>query len=119
MGNIVGMQVREGQRYVVAEVDLGVKGERGGGSFQEGGEVSVHQLHEDGEAVGSVHVGPEVLHDMRMLHGDKPLALLLQRADVGLGHHQKGVQYFGGAQEVITLSLAHQPVGPVAEQLVF
>ena len=50
----------------MAEVDLGAEVEGGGGPLQKGGEVLLHELHEDGEACGPAHVRPEVLHDVRV-----------------------------------------------------
>ena len=70
--DVVGVEVRESQGHVVAEVDLGVEGERGGGGgrpiLQEGRQATVHQFHEDREAVGTVHVSAEVLDDVGVPH---------------------------------------------------
>ena len=102
--DIIGVEVIEGEGYVMAEVDLDVVGEWQLGSFEEVGEAFVHELHQKRwEFRVGILDGPKVLNYVWVFHCAKKVALLLELSPGVIPRltelDKKGMQEFGSTRE--------------------
>ena len=104
MEEIIGVEVIEGQGYIMAEVDLDVVGKWPLGSLEEVSKTFVHEFHQKcWQFRVGVLDGPKVLNYVWVFHCAKEVALLLELSPGVIPWltelNEKGVQEFGSTWE--------------------
>lgn len=123
MDEVLGVEIRKGQSYVVAEVDLGVVRQGLFAAIEKLREALIHEFHQnDGEAGVRVGGCPKVLDYVGVLHLAEEAALLFEFLGVvggaGIVHLEEDrVQEFGCTGKLVTHRPAHDSVGPSPQWL--
>ena len=121
MDDAIRVQEGNGERYIVADIDLHVVGQRFVRLLQKVSEGVVHQLHQqNGQARLLVQRHAQILHYIWVADLAEEATLLLEHCPVPgpFRIHQDGVEEFGRAGQLVERGPTHLAIYSRAERSV-